>query len=127
MELHALQQHISAVRGFKAELVAISPQVRAKNAEVKEKQRLDYPVLADQDNSYARTLGIVHWLPEDLQAVYAGFGIVLPEANGTEAWELPLPTRMVVDGSGVIRSVHADPDYTQRPEPEDTLEVLRSL
>ena len=66
-------------------------------------------------------------LPDDLQQVYATFGISLPEHNGDESWELPLPTRMVVDGGGVIRSLDADPDYTVRPEPEASLEVVRGL
>lgn len=127
MELHALQQHYAAVRGFNAELVAISPQVRAKNEEVKQKQRLEFPILADPGNDYAGELSIVHALPEELRTVYTGFGIVLPEFNGDESWELPLPTRIVVDSSGVIRSLTADPDYTHRPEPEETVEVLRTL
>ena len=56
-----------------------------------------------------------------------GFGIALPEFNGDDSWELPVPARLVIDAGGVIRSVEANPDYTRRPEPEATLEVLRSL
>jgi hypothetical protein len=33
----------------------------------------------------------------------------------------------VVDQQGVIRAAQSDPDYTTRPEPEDTLEALRAL
>ncbi len=127
MELHALQQHYAAVRGCNAELVAISPQVSAKNEEVKKTQRLEYPVLADQGNEYAKKLGIAFALPDELREVYAGFGIVLPDFNGDDSWELPLPARIIVDSSGVIRSLQADLDYTHRPEPEETLEVLKIL
>ena len=66
-------------------------------------------------------------LPEDLRAIYRGFGIDLPAFNGDESWELPLPARIVVDRGGAIRSIDADPDYTHRPEPQATLEVLKSL
>jgi hypothetical protein len=38
-----------------------------------------------------------------------------------------MPARYVVDRSGVIRSAEVDPDYTVRPEPSATLEVLRGL
>jgi hypothetical protein len=38
-----------------------------------------------------------------------------------------MPARYVVDRSGMIRSAEVDPDYTVRPEPPDTLQVLRSL
>ena len=38
-----------------------------------------------------------------------------------------MPLRAVVDSSGMIRSLDVDPDYTVRPEPEATVEVLRGL
>ena len=110
-----------------AELVAISPQIHEKNAEVKKKQRLAFSVLSDPGNSYARQLSLVFTLPDELRAVYRGFGIDLSEFNGDQSWELPIPARIVVDKHGRIQSMEADPDYTHRPEPEATLDVLRSL
>jgi peroxiredoxin len=107
--------------------VAISPQTQEKNAEVKRKHRLAYPVLSDPGNAYARELKLVHGFPDDLREIYKGFDLNLPDYNGDDAWELPLATRMVIDASGVIRSIEADPDYTKRPEPEASLEVLRKL
>jgi peroxiredoxin len=62
-----------------------------------------------------------------LQDVYRGLGIDLPAFNGDDSWQLPLPARIVVDTHGIIRALDADPDYTRRPEPEATLEVLRTL
>jgi len=94
---------------------------------VKDKHRLEFPVLSDPGNAYARRLSIVHALPEDLREIYRSFDIVLPDYNGDDSWELPLPTRLVVDARGTIRSVDANPDYTIRPEPEESLEVLRTL
>jgi len=84
-------------------------------------------VLSDTNNDYARSLGLVFTLPADLREVYRGFGVDLPALHGTDAWELPLPTRLVIDANGVIRNVETAPDYTKRPEPEATLEVLRGL
>jgi len=110
-----------------AELVAISPQLPEKNNEAKSKHKLDFPLLSDLGNAYARQLSIVQCLPEDLRKVYSDFGIVLPDFNGDDSWELPLATRIVVDARGIIRHMAADTDYTIRPEPEETLEVLRSL
>jgi len=94
---------------------------------VKAANRLTFPVLSDPGNAYARELGLVFSLPHDLRDVYRSLGADLPGFNGDDAWELPLPTRLVVDAKGVVRSIDADPDYTKRPEPESTLEVLRSL
>ncbi len=107
--------------------MAISPQVPEKNAEVKSNNKLAFPVLSDRGHAYARQLSIVYALPEELQKVYLEFGIALPDYNGDGSWELPLATRIVVDREGAIRGLDADPDYTRRPEPAESLEVLRSL
>lgn len=107
--------------------MAVSPQVREKNAEVREKHKLTYPVLSDPGNEYAKELGLVFSLPDDLREVYRGFDIVVPDYNADDSWELPLSTRIVVDADGIIRDLQADADYTNRPEPEDTIEVLRNL
>lgn len=115
------------MRAAGAELVAISPQIREKNAEVKRKHGLGFPVLSDRGNEYARQLSLVYTLPEDLREVYGNFGIDVPAHNGDDSWELPIPARLVVDTEGVIRSIDADPDYTRRPEPEASLEVVKSL
>ena len=127
MELDALQKHLEDITATGASLVAISPQTAEKNVEVKRKNRLAFPVLADADNGYAKQLGLAHKLPKDLRALYQQFGILLPEAHGTSSWELPMPARIVVDRDGTVRDIAADPDYTRRPEPDATLDVLRSL
>lgn len=77
--------------------------------------------------TWARQLSLTHAFPDDLRELYLGFGIDLAAYNGDESWELPIPARIVVEATGVIRDIDADPDYTHRPEPAATLEVLRGL
>lgn len=71
-------------------------------------------------------MGLVFSLPADLREIYRSFGIDLAEHDGDESWELPIPARIVVGGDGLIRGIDADPDYTVRPEPDATLEILRN-
>ena len=84
-------------------------------------------MLADVGNAYARQLSLAFSLPQDLREVYTSLGADLSLFNGDDSWELPLPARIVIDSSGTIRSLNADPDYTRRPDPEATLEVLRGM
>lgn len=107
--------------------MAISPQLPEKNAEIVAQQRLAFPVLRDEGNAYAKQLGIAFAFSDELRAVYEQFGMSLPSFNGDPSWELPMPTRIVVDRDGSIRMVDTDPDYTRRPEPDETIEALRSL
>jgi peroxiredoxin len=38
-----------------------------------------------------------------------------------------MPARYVIDREGVVRSASVHPDYSRRPEPAETIEVLRAL
>lgn len=38
-----------------------------------------------------------------------------------------MPARLIVDRDGIIRYADINPDYTVRPEPEETLEALKAL
>ncbi|MHC4493059.1 MAG: thioredoxin domain-containing protein, partial [Planctomycetota bacterium] len=88
---------------------------------------LEYDVLTDPGNEYARKLGIRYQLPEYLVELYAKFGIDLPAFHEESSWTLPIPARLVVDQQGTVRFAEAAPDYTVRPEPQQTLEVLRGV
>jgi len=108
-------------------MVAITPQIQSLNSELVSKLNLNFDVLYDEDNQYARQLDLVHGFPDDLKTVYGKFGINLDEANGNTKWELAIPSRFVVGPSGVIKNAHVDPNYTARPEPSETLEQVKSL
>lgn len=75
----------------------------------------------------AGKFGLVWALPDDLREVYRGFGGDLAERNGEAGWTLPMPARYIVDRTMTIRYARVHPDYTRRPEPEETLEALRQL
>ena len=109
-----------------ASLVVVSPQLR-KSARETEDLGLSYAMLKDTGNRVARAYGLVHGLPPELQAIYAKNGIDLPAINGDGTWTLPMPARFVIDRDAIIRAADADPDYTKRPEPAETIEVLRGL
>lgn len=127
VELAALQKLHGAFQAAGASLVAVSPQRAEQNKLVAEKHSIGFPVLSDPKNAYAAALGLVFTLPEDLRAVYRGFGIDLLADNGDDSWTLPLPARIIVESSGIIRSIDADPDYTIRVEPEASLTAVRAL
>ena len=90
-------------------------------------RRLRFPLLRDESNEVAEAFGLRWSLPDDLRKLYLQFGIDLAESNGEGGWTLPVPARYVIKTDGVVRSASVDVDYTVRPEPEETLEVLRIL
>ena len=105
----------------------ISPELPARTADMAAKQNLTFPIVWDEKSTVAQAFGLAFTLPDDLRQVYLGFGNDLTVRNGDPSWQLPVPSRFVVDGAGIVRSVQADPDYTYRPEPETTVDALRKV
>ena len=90
-------------------------------------QKLTFPILWDEECKVATAFGLTFSLPADLREVYLSFGNDLAVQNGDPAWVLPVPARFVIDTTGIVRSVEADPDYTHRPPVEGTLAALRAV
>jgi peroxiredoxin len=107
--------------------VVISAETPDISRDLARKQKIAYPIVQDTGLAIARSFGLVFTLPDDLRAVYAGFGIDLPKNTGMAAWELPMPARFVVDQTGIVRAADVDPDYTVRPEATASLALVRSL
>jgi peroxiredoxin len=105
----------------------ISPELPERTADMAAKQKLTFPIVWDENSDVAEAFGLAFTVPADLKTVYLGFGNDLAVRNGDPSWRLPVPSRFVIDGQGIVRFVQADPDYTYRPEPETTLEALRKV
>jgi peroxiredoxin len=127
VELVALQAILPEITAPGAALVAISPQLPEHNRELIRTRQLTFEILTDRGNEVAARFGLRFALPDYLREMYRTFPLDLEKFNGDATWTLPIPARFVVDQHGIIRAAESDPDYTTRPEPEDTLEALRAL
>jgi peroxiredoxin len=59
--------------------------------------------------------------------LYRQFGINLAVRNGDDSWTLPLPATFVIDQHAIVRSADIRVDYRNRPEPAQTIAVLKQL
>ena len=110
-----------------ASLVALTPQKAGKSLRMIERHKLGFEMLSDPGNAYAARLGLRFQVPDDLKEVYLSLGIDLAESSGSADWTLPVPARIVVDRTGVVRATDVDVDYTRRPEPEKTVADVAAL
>lgn len=122
-----MQAVLPQIESLGARLIVLSPQLPEFTRPGAEKQQLGFPILTDPDNKVGEAYGLAFRLPDDLVEVYRVIGVDLPRFNGDESWRLSMPARIVIRRDGTIASAEADPDYTRRPEPEETLGVLRRL
>jgi len=107
-----------------ASLVAISPQTVGQSYFMADQHKPRFPLLSDAGNQVARQFGLVYRVPDDQQVIYRRAFVNLPLANGDESWELPIPATYILDRDGAVRYASANPDYMERPEPEEILANL---
>ena len=115
------------IRKTGASLIAVSPMLTKYAPQLVNKLNLEFPLLSDPGSKVLEQLGVVHTLPDELIEVYKGFGIDLERFNGEPDWRLPLPGRIIVDKSGAVKNVELTTDHTERPEPSETIELLKDL
>ena len=97
------------------------------NKELIAQKKLSFELLSDPGNKLATSYGIHYTVPEELREIYLKFGVDVPLHNGDDSWVLPMPARFIIDRTGTIRYAQYDPDYTTRPEPEETVAALKGL
>lgn len=127
LELRAYQQRLDEIRGFGAELIAVSPEHPDASLDTAAKNALAFAVLSDAGNRFADALGLCFTLTPELRPLYESAGHALPERNGDDSWTLPMPATLVVDRFGGIVIVDADPDYRRRLERQRVIDALAAL
>ena len=124
-ELQALEAALSAIREAGAQLVAVSPQIAVNSLKSARINALTFPILSDPHNQVAAAFGLRHTLPHYLIELYQALKNNLPAFNGDDSWSLPMPARYVIAPDGTITYAEVNPDYTQRPDPQELLPVLQ--
>ena len=122
-----MQDHYDTIKELGGELIVFSPETHETTAGLAKKLKLTFPIVRDEEQRIAQAYGLVFDVPATVSSIYAGFGIDIPRFTGRDVWQLPMPARYVIDKSGIIQAADVDPDYTTRPEPDDTMAVLRGL
>ncbi len=127
MELEALSAVADQFKEAGATLVMVSPQLPEHNAAIAQEKGLKIDILSDPGNEMASRYGLKYQMPADLIAIYQQFGLDIPKHNGDDSWTLPIPTTLILDADGKVRHADINADYTNRPEPEETLAALKAI
>ena len=127
MELKALQAIDSEVGALGARIVALTPELERYTRNVHKKLNLTFDVLTDLHLKTAEQFRLAFVLPDYLRDLYKSFGSTLDRFHDEPEFRLPMPARYVIDKGGVIRAADVNADYTVRPEPSETVKVLKAL
>ncbi len=127
-EIKALNEAYAEIQAVGGDMIAISPQIAASTERQMNEGGIQFSILVDENNSVGKAFQLVYEFPDDLRRLYESvFKLDIANKNGVAAWELPIPARFVVDQSGTVLDVKADPDYRFRPEAQDAISILKSL
>ena len=124
-QMEAMNLILTQIEQTGATLVAISPQTVKQSFFMHDQHKLRFSLLCDASNKVARQFGLTYRVPQPQEAVYRRAFVNLPFTNGDESWELPIPATYILDRDGTILYASANEDYTERPEPDDVVLVLR--
>jgi peroxiredoxin len=123
-QIEAMNQIVPQIEAAGAKLAAISPQTVKHSDFMHDQHKLRFPLLADAGNRVAHQFGLVYRVPAEQEALYRRTFVNLPNTNGDDSWELPIPATYILDRDGTVLYASANEDYTARPEPLDILDFL---
>lgn len=110
-----------------ARIYAISAEQQAYTRKLKAESGASFPFLTDVDAGYTLSINLSIWVDEFMASLIAGAGWDIPGYQGGEAWILPVPSVFILDGEGIIRTRHVDPDYRRRMELDAIVAGVRAL
>ena len=127
MELEALKEIDSEVQKLGARIVVRTPELERYTRALHKKLNLPFDILTDLHLKTAEQFGLVFTFPDYLRSLYESFGSTLDRFNDEPEYRLPMPARYIVDSKSLIRAAEVNADYTIRPEPSETLRLLKEL
>ena len=127
MELEALQEIDSEVRALGARIVTLTPELERYTRSLHKKLNLTFDILTDLHLKTADQFQLVFVLPDYLRDLYKSFGNSLDRFHGESEYRLPMPARYIIDQAAIIRAADVNADYTVRPEPSETVRLLRTF
>jgi peroxiredoxin len=123
--LRALQRRLPAIRVHGGLVVGISPESREAAVLTSRRNRLEFPLLHDQDNAIADRYGLRTNLAPLLAPLYARFEIDMPE--DAERLDVPYPATIIVRPNGIVHSTFVRRDPSERMAPEDIAAQVREV
>jgi len=126
-ELKAVEKRIEKIEALGASVLAVSPEKPAETVKLDEKLKLEFVLATDHDNVVAKQLGLLFQMPDEMIEKYHDYKLDVPESNGTETWQLPIPATYVVDTDRTIRFAFVDVNYRERADYDEVLKVLESI
>ena len=127
-------RHLGALKKIEPQLIKLGYELLFLSADRPEilfsslkEPDVRYTLLSDASMSAARAYHVAYHLDAAAMAKYGEYGVDLEAASGQSHHQLPVPAVFIIDRTGVIRFVYANPDYTVRITPDALLDAAQKV
>ena len=127
-------RHLGALKQAEPELIKLGYDILFLSADRPEllysslkEPDIHYTLLSDAAMNAAHAYRVAFRLDAEALAEYRRYGVDVEAASGQTHHELPVPAVFIIDRTGTIRFVHANPDYTTRISPDALLDAARAV
>ena len=131
VQMGQLQAIESQLLAMNIQLVGISPDSPEKLKASITQNKLNYLLLSDQHLQAAQAFGLAFYTSDKVTKMYqAKLGVSNPLFNmptGEARLVLPVPAIYMIDKTGLIQFMYANPNYKVRPAPELILSAASLL
>jgi peroxiredoxin len=120
-QLAQLQEKAQTLKELGYQIIVISPDRPDKIKKSLEMKQYSYQFLSDSYNIGSKAFGIAYRLNDEENKQYKTLGIDVETASGRKDHVLPVPAIFIVDSSGQIKFVYANPDFRVRLDNEQLI------
>jgi peroxiredoxin len=123
-QLGTLQDSMKFILEKGASIVAVTPETIDNVEKTIEKTKASFNIISDNHSKIMHDYKVAFVPDEKTTEKYKGYGIVLPERNGTNGNELPVPAVYIIDKEGKITYRYFDHDYRKRASVKEIIDHL---
>ena len=129
LQLKQLQNKlIPNIKGFKAQVVAISADQQEEASKTRKNQKLDMTLISDSSAQIVKAYDIVNQVPAKLVKKYKDeYKIDLEKASGKKHHIIPIPAVFIVNKDMKLEFSYINEDYKVRAQIKDIIKALKSL
>lgn len=125
-ELDHFQHNLELLQQVRnVHFITVSPQKAEISSKLQQDNAIDLTILSDVGNHIAQQYGLVFTLSENVRELYKNLGASLPEFNGDDSYQLPIPATYLIGQDKKILFSYVNVNYMERVDISELINVLK--
>lgn len=122
---HYQKNLVTDKKSIATHFLAISPQKTEISSQLCQNNNISLTILSDEGNEVAKKYGLVFTLPDNVRDLYKNLGANLPDFNGDNSYQLPIPATYIIDQNKKIIFSYINVNYMERVDISELQNILQ--